>query len=160
MTDPTDYTPHITAIAEADRKRVAAKAEWGMARRAMATVALEEARASLASVGVNVGATVLTALARWDYRDRPVIVRFITCWSTPLEAPQDWQFQAHYVRATNAGQPFKGASNDWMNVVCAHPSEFGEALLSRMPLWGGRRMRGHNASPRPTEPKASTGERR
>lgn len=147
-----NYAVDFAELAAYEDALLIAKKAREKCRHAMRKTATDEATASLAAVGIDLGTTVLTVLARWAYQDRPVIIELVTCWSTPVEAPQNWQLQVHYVRATNAGQPFKGASCDWRNIVCAHPSEFGPALLAKMPLWGARKMRGHNASPRPERP--------
>ena len=134
MRDP--YAQHFAAIAEAEGECRAAKAKHRMARDAMRKLAIEEARASLSALGVEVGQTVLTNKGRWEYQDRPVIVMQLTCWTTPLEVPQHWCFQAHWARAKKNGEPYADGVADYAVISCAHPSEAGVALLHWMPVWG------------------------
>ena len=130
------YAQHFAAILEADVECRAAKAKHQMARNAMRKLAIEEARASLVPLGVELGKTVLTLKGRWEYQDRPVIVMYLTCWSTPLETAESWCFQAHWARAKKNGQPYADGIADYEIAVCAHPREAGAAILRRLPIWG------------------------
>lgn len=139
MTDRIDYAPHFAALAEAEADRVAAENALRRHRAEIRNSALAEANASLARAGVVIGETLLTLKGRWEYQNRPVLIRLLTCWSTPLERPQNWQFQAHYVRARKDGKPYKDGQGDYWNVVVDHPADAGAAVRKRLPIWGERR---------------------
>ena len=139
-----DYTAHFEAVAAAQKVCEQAKAEMQRVQNQMRWSAMDEATASLAAAGVELGQTLLTLKGKWKYQNRPILIRNITCWSAPTDTPslKRWQLQAHYDFARKDGKVNQAMNGDYANVLCEHPTGFGSALLERFPLWNGRLVNG------------------
>lgn len=132
---PRDYTLHYNAIATATEQMRAAKVKLTEQRTNLRKAAIDEARAALSEAGIIVGETILTLKGRWPYQEKPIIVRSLTCWSTPVELGQGWHFQAHYFRVKRDGTRDERFADDYDNVAVPHPSEIASKLLTKMPKW-------------------------
>lgn len=132
-----DYAVHFAAIAEAQQACKASKAEIQRVDREMRQAAKDEATASLAVVGVEIGKTLLTLKGRWPYQNKPILILRVTCWATPVELHDRWCIQAHYAFARKDGNPNMARNEDYTHAVCDQPSGFGAALLKRHPVWVG-----------------------
>lgn len=130
-----DYTLHYNAIATARDRMRAAKATLVEQRTKLRKAAIAEAHTALSEAGIIVGETILTLKRRWPYQEKPIIVRSLTCWSTPVELGQGWHFQAHYFRVKRDGSRDERFADDYANVAVSHPSEIASRLLTKMPKW-------------------------
>jgi hypothetical protein len=137
VTGRTDYAPYFADVAAAKAACGAAKAEIMRIDREVRKAAMTEAAASMSAVGVVLLETRLTVKGRWEYQNKPILVRAVTCWSTPVDTPKYamWQLQAHYTYARKDGKPNRARNEEYSNIVCSHPAEFAAALLKTHPIW-------------------------
>lgn len=134
----TDYAPYFAAAAAAQEACKVARSEAKRIEYEICRAATAEAETSLHAVGVKVGETLLTRRERWEYQSKPILIRFVTCWRSPvrLVMTPGWLIEAHYAYARKDGQMNRARNVEDAAIRCEHPAEFGAALLKRFPLWG------------------------